>query len=101
MRIVSTVVATLLLTLPAMTSANAMMQCGPRKIITQQLKQKYRETSGGLGLASGILFEIWSAPDTGTFTILTTTPQNISCIMAAGRDWSFRKIKPQVKNYEH
>ena len=101
MRTAIMIVATLLLCLPTTTSANAVMQCGPRKIITKQLEQKYRETSGGLGLASGILFEIWSAPDTGTFTILTTTPQNISCIMAAGRDWSFRKIKPVGKSYEH
>ena len=49
------------------TAANAQLQCGPRKFITDQLKKKFHESSGGLGLSNGILFEIWASPDTGTF----------------------------------
>ncbi|MEM8974867.1 MAG: hypothetical protein AAGD43_22640 [Pseudomonadota bacterium] len=82
-------------------SAHAQMQCGPRKLITDQLKTKFQESSGGLGLSGGVLFEIWSSPKTGTFTILSTTPQHISCIMAAGRDWSFREQKIRAKQYEY
>ena len=82
------------------TTANAQMQCGPRKLITQQLETRFQESSGGLGLAGGVLFEIWSSPKTGTFTILSTTPQHISCIMAAGKDWSFRKQELLTKQHE-
>ena len=74
------------------TSASAQFRCGPRAIIVKQLEDKFHETSGGMGLSKGVLFEIWSAPS-GTFTILTTTPQNISCIMAAGKDWTFAQPK--------
>lgn len=82
------------------TTAYAQMQCGPRKFITDQLKQKFHESSGGLGLSNGILFEIWAAPDTGTFTILTTTPRNISCIVAAGKNWSFRQLTSRESGHE-
>ena len=80
-------------------NAQAQFHCGPRKIIVEQLKQKFKERSGGMGLSNGVLFEIWSAPETGTFTILTTTPQNISCIMATGNDWSFATLKAGAKAY--
>lgn len=83
------------------TAASAQFHCGPRKIITEQLKDKFQESSGGMGLSKGVLFEIWSAPSTGTFTILTTTPQNISCIMAAGKDWSFRDLETKPEQYNH
>lgn len=81
-------------------SAHAQMQCGPRKLITKHLQTKFQESSGGLGLSGGVLFEIWSSPKTGTFTILSTTPQHISCIMAAGQDWSFQKQEVLSKQYE-
>lgn len=68
----------------------AHAQCAPRKVVVKQLKDKFQESSGGMGLARGFLYEIWSAPKTGTFTILMTSPKNVSCVMASGRDWSFR-----------
>ena len=80
-------------------NAQAQFHCGPRKVIVEQLKQKFKEHSGGMGLSNGVLFEIWSAPETGTFTILTTTPQNISCIMATGKDWSFATSEEEAKAY--
>ena len=101
MRMLALLTATLCLQLAWTTSADAQFHCGPRKIITQQLKEKFQESSGGMGLSKGVLFEIWSAPATGTFTILTTTPQNISCIMAAGKDWSFQIIEDETKQYNH
>ena len=75
-------------------SALAYAQCGPRKLIVEQLKKKYQETRGGMGLSNGILFEVWAAKSTGSFTILTTTPRRISCIIVAGKNWEFT---PQVK----
>ncbi|MGI9422878.1 MAG: hypothetical protein ACR2PA_06770 [Hyphomicrobiaceae bacterium] len=101
MRALTLFITFLSLQLIWMTTANAQFHCGPRKIITEQLKDKFQESSGGMGLSKGVLFEIWSAPQTGTFTILTTTPQNISCIMAAGKDWSFQSLENEPEQYNH
>ena len=99
MRTLALLTATFCLQLAWIPAADAQFHCGPRKIITQQLKEKFQESSGGMGLSKGVLFEIWSAPTTGTFTILTTTPQNISCIMASGKDWSFKTAPSAPKVY--
>ena len=65
----------------------------------KELKEKFHEQSCGMGLSRGVLFEIWASDKTGTFTILTTTPKNISCVMTAGKDWSFKTPEPAPKAY--
>ena len=64
----------------AATPVSAQFNCGPRAVIVKQLKEKFHEQSGGMGLSRGVLFEIWSAPMTGTF-----------------KDWSF-KAAPSAPN---
>ena len=83
----------------AATPATAQIYCGPRDKIVKNLKEKFQEQSGGMGLSRGVLFEIWASAKTGTFTILSTTPQNISCVMTAGKDWSFMADPPAPKVY--
>ncbi|WP_299735900.1 hypothetical protein [uncultured Roseobacter sp.] len=65
--------------------------CGPRDAVIESLKSKYAEhfTAGGLQQTRSAqsVMEIWSSPDTGTFTVLLTSPNGISCIVAAGTDF--------------
>ena len=65
--------------------------CAPRDVIVTRLSDKYSEslTGGGLQAVRGTkaLVEVWTSPETGTFTVILTTPEGVSCIVAAGSDW--------------
>ena len=65
----------------------AQTNCGLREQVTENLRQTWQETQIGAGLhRADRLIEVWSA-ETGTFTILLTLPNGISCILLAGTDW--------------
>ncbi len=69
------------------TQAQAQFACAPRDSIIEKLKM-YGETRHGGGLAgSTAIFEIWVSEATGTWTILTTTPDGETCVMAVGDSW--------------
>lgn len=61
--------------------------CLPRDLITDTLSSTYGErlTGGGLQTASQLL-EIWSS-DSGSFTLLMTRADGISCVIATGQNW--------------
>ncbi len=65
--------------------------CGARDSVVANLKDKYSEqlTVGGLQKTRGsqAVMEIWSSVETGTFTVLLTQANGISCIVAAGTDF--------------
>jgi len=61
--------------------------CGERDNIIAQLDSEYGETRRGIGLSGGVILEIWASDTTGTFTILSTTPNGFACVIAAGEDW--------------
>lgn len=72
---------------PAMATPN----CGLRDTVIHQLRTKYSEqlTVGGLQKVQGMqaLMEIWASEKTGTFTVLMTNADGVSCIVAAGTDY--------------
>jgi len=66
----------------------AQIACGERNSVVRNLGEKYGEVRRGAGLAdSTAIFEIWASEDTGTWTILRTTPNGMACIMAVGEGW--------------
>lgn len=68
--------------------AQAQMACGTRDSVVEKLKGKYGETRRGGGLAGQrAIFEIWASEATGTWTILKTTPNGLTCLMAVGDSW--------------
>lgn len=62
--------------------------CADRKLIVDRLSTKYGETrqSAGLNQNNGMV-EVFASSDTGTWTILVTMPNGMSCLMAAGKAW--------------
>ena len=68
--------------------ALAQTACAPREHIIAQLDARYGEmaTAGGLQ-SSTQMVEIWTAPDTGSWTILVTTAAGVSCVLASGTHW--------------
>lgn len=68
--------------------ALAQATCANRADITSNLAEKFGETHIGGGLQSGTqMIEIWSSAKTGSFTILLTRPNGISCIVSSGKHW--------------
>ena len=72
---------------PALAASN----CELRETVIQKLSTKYSEklAVGGLQKVQGTqaLIEIWASVETGTFTVLLTNPNGVSCIVAAGTDY--------------
>ncbi len=65
--------------------------CADRSTVVERLERKFSETLtvGGLqnNRQASTLVEIWSSAETGTFTILITRPDGVSCVVAAGTDF--------------
>jgi hypothetical protein len=73
--------------------AAAQQACAPRDTIVSQIDQLYQEKQEAIGLAtSGMLVEVFVSPE-GTWTILLSSPQGMSCIAAVGEGW---ERKPQA-----
>lgn len=62
--------------------------CAERNLIVDRLSTKYGETrqSAGLNQNNGMV-EVFASDQTGTWTILVTMPNGMSCLMAAGKAW--------------
>ena len=59
-------------------------QCGPRETVLNFLMEEFGETHQAIGItSSGGFLEILAAP-TGSFTIVFTAPNGISCLVVSG-----------------
>lgn len=72
----------------ALTAQHAFSQvrpsCAPRASALAQLAEKWGETRRSVMLADGRVFEVYAAEKSGTWTILRTTPDGVSCVVASG-----------------
>ena len=65
--------------------------CGDREFVTAKLEAKYGEIQQGAGLVSADkVLELWSSAE-GSWTILMTRSDGLTCIMAAGNYWRDRQ----------
>ncbi|UWQ21606.1 hypothetical protein [Jannaschia sp. W003] len=68
--------------------AYADENCAPRAQVVEQLSSGYGEALSGGGLQNDdALFEVWTSEIDGTWTILMTRADGLTCVMAAGTDW--------------
>lgn len=66
-------------------TAQAEPQCNTRDSVIQQLADKYKESRVALGVThNGGLIEILSTDTGKTWSIIITSPQGMSCLVAAG-----------------
>ncbi len=64
------------------------MACRPHDEVIEHLAWRYGEAPVALGVTNkGALVELLSKPDGGTWTLIVTTPQGMSCLVAAGEGW--------------
>ena len=73
--------------------------CASRAAVVERLETKYAEelAMAGLQTASdtGTVVEVWASSETGTFTILVTQPNGITCIVATGTDFFSATGRPE------
>ncbi len=63
-------------------------QCNTRDNVISLLSSKYKEAPVAVGVTNtGGLVEVLSTGDGNTWTIIVTTPQGMSCLVAAGEGW--------------
>jgi len=75
--------ATLVFTTPTL----AQSICGERSRFLDQLGQHYGERVSAVGLVSnGTLLELMTS-EKGSWTILITQPNGVSCVVATGESW--------------
>jgi hypothetical protein len=69
-------------------AAVAQPQCDQRDSVLQVLQQKYKEQPVALGVThNGGLVEVLTTGTGTTWSIIVTTPQGMSCLVAAGEGW--------------
>ena len=73
------------------TGAQAAGQCNARDDVLKLLSNKYSESQVAYGVTNngGLVEVLKSGPaaKTDTWTIIITTPQGVSCLVAAGEGW--------------
>ncbi|WP_372610215.1 hypothetical protein [Aquicoccus sp.] len=79
--------------------------CAAREQVVQRLERDYAEklTGGGLHDAEALdtVVEVWASPETGTFTVILTGADGVSCILATGTDWfQMRDAMPEQAGIE-
>tara|TARA_B100000676_G_scaffold293780_1_gene330945 strand:+ start:4328 stop:4636 length:309 start_codon:yes stop_codon:yes gene_type:complete len=74
-------------------------QCEQRRTILQYLSNEYSEKPVAMGVAeNGGLIEVLSSQKGNTFTIIVTSPEGETCMVAAGEDWQglSRTVTPRT-----
>ena len=63
--------------------------CGPRTEIVAKLESKYGETIHAVGLAGGGggVVELLVSDESGSWTLLFSKPNGMTCLLAAGESW--------------
>ena len=82
-----TTLAALVAAHPAPARAQAQTVCGERTKFLEHLGKSYAESPVAMGLASnGSILEVL-ASEKGTWTIIITMPNGVSCVVASGEAW--------------
>ncbi|MGM0584772.1 MAG: hypothetical protein ACQEUZ_08975 [Pseudomonadota bacterium] len=56
-----------------------------------RLSSAYGEQRRGYGLEeeqAGGVVELWASEETGSWTLILTTPEGLACLLASGRHWT-------------
>lgn len=69
-------------------AALAETACASDEALSKQLEHRYAESPIARGLASsGKLLQVFASEDGGSWTVVITQPDGMSCVTASGRFW--------------
>lgn len=66
--------------------------CAPRVQVVERLTSQYGENVVGLGLSSAGVMELFANEDSGSWTVVLTTPVGITCHVGSGE--GYERIDP-------
>ena len=82
------------LVFPSLVTA-APVFCGARNDVLTKLASDFREQPASVALTSdGQLLEVLKSDSKMTWSILVTSPNGVSCIVAAGESWQDKARDP-------
>ena len=91
------VAAALWLSVGVADHANAQaLRCTDRETMVSALTNKFKETRQGIGLVSNRRILELYVSDIGSWTVVFSSPDGISCIGAAGKHW--QTLSPDTDN---
>ena len=62
--------------------------CAPREDVIKRLTKSYGETRRGIGIARrGAVMEVFASDQTGSWTIVVTLPEGVTCLIASGQSY--------------
>ena len=68
--------------------AQAQMACGARDSVVAKLNNELGEVRvDGAAAGPSAFYEFYASESTGTWTILLSGVNGVSCVMAVGQDW--------------
>ncbi|AVW92075.1 hypothetical protein [Celeribacter baekdonensis] len=78
--------------------ATAQNSCGQRDQVLERLGTQYGESRQSIGLApnNGVV-ELFASTETGTWTLLMTHPNGVSCLIASGQAFETTAEVAQAK----
>ena len=89
LRVLGTSALALVLLVAVGPQASAQQVCMDRSELSSLLGQRYAETRVARGLSDrGRMIEVFASGDGATWTMVVTTPQGHSCIVASGEGWA-------------
>lgn len=60
--------------------------CAPRDMVLSRLAEKYKESRQSMGLGTNNqVMELFASDETGSWTILVTMPNGMTCLVASGQ----------------
>ena len=85
-------VASIILAVGMVTTAQAAEVCAPRDFMLKVLDEKYHQVPVAMGLdAGGAMLEIVASVD-GAWTLLSTKPDGVSCLNGTGTHWELVEV---------
>jgi hypothetical protein len=75
----------LLATQNAFAQGQPNRNCAPRALVVERLASQFGESRQSIGLGGNSqVVEVFASAETGTWTIVVSTPAGLSCVVAAG-----------------
>ena len=91
--------AAVMATILADSAGAARMLCGPRKDVVAELTDSRHQQPSSVALTNnGQLLEVLKSDNDLAWTILITSPQGLSCVIAEGDGWQTRKMDRFVQD---
>jgi hypothetical protein len=70
--------------------------CAARAAVVERLQNQFGESRQSMGLGqNNTIVEVFASPATGTWTIVVTLPNGMSCLVASGESWE--RLNEQLK----